>query len=214
MPCKSCVEKWTKYYVTKKFSEEQARIMAEKLVQRVEQRMRKEKTSRFQILRAYLYRWIFQTNWKATVFWRRWIGKSHNPDYTQACTQGTCVKYTAFCDAVACVTSSDCLAASCSKTGDCGCPAPLANSTKVSDCSLACGATGTCGTCVRGVCKNTCGVTNCTTGTCGYNCNLGYVWNGTACVPAVKKPSIMKIDKGPSPRSKIGFKRTLKKVFS
>ena len=42
MVCKSCVQKWTRYYVEKGFLERQAKKMANKLVKRIEKRQKRE----------------------------------------------------------------------------------------------------------------------------------------------------------------------------
>jgi len=222
MVCSTCVEKWTKYYSKKGFNPKKAQKMAENLVKRLEKRLKSEGLDFIPLYllenqkegediplfysqkKQYsfgtkLKRWIFCTNWKATLKWHRWIGKhmgpGTNPDYTQVCTQGNCALVSGYCNpGHACAIVVDCTSVKpCKATGGCACPTPLPNSSKVSDCTITCGTSGTCtckaatGKCTIGTCK----VKNCTTGTCGYNCDQGYVWNGTACVPACVPPKIL-----------------------
>jgi hypothetical protein len=198
MVCQSCVDKYVQYYMRKGLSRGQAERMALRLVQRVEKRRRREHwDARIYNVKMVLFKLALLTNWRATLLWswkRRgftWIGRHFNPDYTQNCT-GTCVttdcpNYTGDCGA-----ENDCrvLDPPCSM-GSCGCPAPLANSTQVSN-SCTCQAVGyKCTSC--SVITNLCTVRTYTCpcgGTCGYNCNTGYSWNGSQCVPSGRKTMI------------------------
>jgi len=210
MSCVPCVEKWTRYYLRKGFDRLEAEHMAKKLVKRLEKRLRREGLSyiplylleqgqgvelftakprawRIAIANA-LRKWariLLMTNWVATFRWRRWIGFGYNPDYTQACTQGTCTMSNACVPKGAlCGFPEDCIGNGCATPGSCGCPAPLPNSGQVSGCTVTCSGTGSCGGCLSKRCTSpSCIIVNCTTGTCGYNCNAGYTWNGSACVP-------------------------------
>jgi hypothetical protein len=153
------------------------------------------KETRFWVFREKLFRWVFHGNLKAIIYWSfklrklTFIGNSYNPDYTQACTQSTCAESNS-CSNVgdACITAANCDFGGCSFTAGCGCPAPLSNSTLTTNCSSTCASTGgACGTCVTKKCTaDTCTVTNCTVGTCGYTCDVGFTWNGVACVASTK----------------------------
>jgi hypothetical protein len=139
----------------------------------------------------FLWKWTFICNWPATLFNHRWIGRGYNPDYTQNCT-GTCV--TTDCPNYAgdCGTENDCrvLDPPCSM-GSCGCPAPLANSSQVSN-GCTCQAVGyKCTAC--SMITNLCTVRTYTcpcSGTCGYDCDPGFSWNGSQCVPSGRKTMI------------------------
>jgi len=211
MSCIPCVEKWTRYYLRKGFDRSEAEHMAKKLVKRLEKRLRREdldyiplylleegqgielftakphawRMSVSNILRKWI-RYLLMTNWAATFRWRRWIGLGWNPDYTQACTVGTCtITKACLAKGSLCGLPEDCILNGCASPGTCGCPAPLANSSQVSGCTQSCiGGSGNCGGCVSNKCTSpVCTLPNCTTGTCGYNCSPGFVWNGLACVP-------------------------------
>ncbi len=190
MPCKSCTEKWAEYYVSKGFTEKDARFMAHKLVLRVEKRQRKERNKLlYRKARFRLFKWTFIINVKATILHSFlnhrliWVGKSYNPDYTQNCF-GTCVSNT-LCDnyLMPCTTTADCrLNLTDCPMGGCGCPAPLPNSAQVvNGCTChpnptacqVCNALLGCTVRLKG-----CGCL----GTCGYNCNSGFIWNGSQCV--------------------------------
>lgn len=138
---------------------------------------------------------LLKTNIRASIWrtWRFlfatfWIGRGYNPDYTQACTQGTCAA-TGDCVCL----GKTCRADTCNFSGACGCPAPTdPNSSQTVACTTSCAKTSKCKTggesCTSGVpstCYNPtgCGVVDCTAGTCGYTCNSGYTWNGSQCVP-------------------------------
>lgn len=116
-------------------------------------------------------------------------GKGNPSDYTQSCTQSTCAADVSGCTKVGlpCVTHTDCDNGSCACTGSCGCPAPLPNSHQVSGCNVSCIPYGLCGYCfiIWGVCIPTCYCGYCPTGHCEYNCDVGFHWNGSACVPDV-----------------------------
>jgi len=145
--------------------------MAKKLVKRVEKRQRKERRATF------LWKWIHACNWKATIWNRRWVGKGFNPDYTLACvTTGAC---SCFGNTHPCTSNPNCINAN-----TCGAArqASLANSHQVSSgCTFGFGGclcdTGDTEMCYSGkICK-------CTVfGTCAYDCDIGYSWNGVACV--------------------------------
>jgi hypothetical protein len=197
--CKSCVEKYKQKYMQRGFNEETARRMALKLLKRVRRRQRYEilKSIKHRFI-VQLYRWTFLTQWRATFLmsfkFKRvmWVGRGYNPDYTQACT-GTCTttgcpNYAEYCDE-----SADCriLDPTCSM-GSCGCPAPLANSSQVSN-SCTCQAVGyKCTTCSPTLysCSTITFTCPCA-GTCGYDCNPGYSWNGSQCVASAAWKSIL-----------------------
>ena len=193
--CKSCVDKYKQKYMQRGFSEQEAERMATKLLKRVRRRHRYEILKGIRnSFQGWLYRWCFLTQWRATFLASlknlsvTWVGRGFNPDYTQVCSgscaSGNCPRYL-----LACSTNASCQAdplVDCG-VGTCDCAAPLANSTEVSN---ACGCPvdepdSACMYC-SGVIPNrkcqmhyyacTCG------GTCGYNCNTGYSWNGSQCV--------------------------------
>lgn len=210
MPCQSCVEKWTDYYLKKGFDNKTALKMANKVVERVEKRLQRERKDSEPMfllekagegitfyhkkqhrLRGWLYRWSFFTNWKATFFQsfrlKRliWIGKGFNPDYTQvcnACTQsGSCLP-----KGDECVVTADCR-----NTAKCvgSCPAPSdPNSSLVSN-TCACSISSGCG-CTAKQCASTTWVCATPTGTCGYNCNPPRVWNGSQCVLSTTREDV------------------------
>lgn len=106
-----------------------------------------------------------------------------DPDYSQACYVGSvpCSDY-----GTSCTTQVDCVntnldSSHCSDLlGEC--PAPLANSSLVSsDCVRT--VSGYCTVC-GGIPKRCSATARCTvvSGACYYNCNAGFVWNGSACV--------------------------------
>jgi len=152
MPCGSCVDKLAlKLVLHHKIDLIRAYELAEKGVERVENRVPAEI-------------------------------KSGNPtDYTLPCTQGTCtgVDPTTTCTKIGldCTVSSNCVGGSCKVTGSCGCPAPVAHSTLISNCTITCAPIGTCAKCLFLTCVPTCTRSTCTNGTCGYDCDEGYVWN-------------------------------------
>jgi len=127
--------------------------------------------------------------------------KSGNPtDYTQTCSWGTCVSSLAGCtkNGLPCTISSECVGGSCVPVGACGCPAPLVNSHQETGCSTVCGQTGYCNSCRGPVgekyCWGTCVRSGCNLGTCGYECDVGYVWNPTTLkceLPVTAKREIM-----------------------
>ena len=103
--------------------------------------------------------------------------------YTRPCTQGTCdVGFGCTKEGLPCEISSQCAGGGCIPTGSCGCQAALAHSTLFSNCSKNCSVTGSCARCVSFECSPSCQNTLCSSGTCGYNCDSGYTWNGSACV--------------------------------
>lgn len=136
-------------------------------------------------------RYILSTNVRATIWrtWRFllenfWIGRGYNPDYTQACTAGTCAASgTCNCKSSKCRTGF-----TCATTGACGCPAPTdPNSAQTDACTASCISTNTCKTdlsaCSVPANCGACGVDATCAGTCGYTCNSGFIWNGSQCVP-------------------------------
>jgi len=226
------IRRWTEYYQHKGFSDDTAKSMAKKLIKRIDKRLKRE--SSFEepmfliervregvmfyrrkpaMLKSELRKWVFVTNWKATLFWSvkslglRWIGRGYNPAYTLACAIGTCAKDVTGCAKLGdpCTTSPECIITGCAVSGACGCPAAYPNSTQVSACSVACTSGGSCGTC--NLVGETCRAPTCSAscaGTCGYDCNSGYTWNGVACVLAKPQVYILKPREGDR-RSKIWF---------
>jgi hypothetical protein len=104
-----------------------------------------------------------EINVEATKKWGRVILKGYNPDYTQPCIPVGACSYG--WDGEECYLISS----TCNSTT---CPDPLPNSHKISDCS----GSAYCYFTYR--CIGHCGWT----GTCGYNCDTDYTWNGSACV--------------------------------
>jgi hypothetical protein len=175
-------------------SREQAEQRFRKVKPLIDKKITKRRYIYARIIKSQLQTWIYRlaylTNWKASFLWTfklkrlAWIGKSFNPDYTQACAQSTCALAVNACNVGEyCTTVTACVNASpCAKTGGCGCTAPLPHSTQLSGCTVTCAVTGTCG-CASHYCTiNTCTIVSCLTGTCGYNCDGGYTWNGSQCV--------------------------------
>jgi hypothetical protein len=181
------------------FSEQEAERMAIKLLKRVRRRHRYEILKGIRnTFQSWLFRWVFLTQWRATIYHSfcslqiTWVGRGFNPDYTQNCA-GNCVRMDCWNYVGPCGSVNDCLIVnpSCSM-GTCGCPAPLANSTQVSN-SCVCQYGGN-------ACTACSSITNlCTTrwyscpcaGTCGYNCNTGYTWNGSQCVLSAARKSML-----------------------
>lgn len=150
MPCGSCVDKLAKKLMSHhKIDMIRAFEFAEKGVERVENR-------------------------DAQIF----SGIGNPTDYSKVCSVGTCVASEAACimSGEYCTIASDCVGGNCSVSGACGCPAPLANSHQVSPCTVGCSVTGTCAKCLAHMCFPTC-LATCAAGTCGYNCDTGYIWN-------------------------------------
>jgi hypothetical protein len=206
-------KRWIEYYLVKGFSDAKSKSMAKKLIKRIDMRLKKEhklEEPMFLIERARegvlfyrrepsrlmfeLKRWVFRTNWKATLFWSvkllslRWIGLGHSPSYTQACAIGNCAKVVTGCAKLAdpCELGTDCITTGCTVSGACNCPSALEHS--VPDglgCSVSCTSGGACGGCVKSVkCAGPTCSASCP-GTCGYNCDVDYHWDGVACVPDV-----------------------------
>lgn len=151
MPCESCIDKLARRLMQNhKIDMIRAYELAEKAIERVENR--DVKTPEV---------------------------KSGNPtDYTKPCTQGTCAdSYGCTKEGLPCVTALDCAGGTCTVTGSCDCPSPLSHSHQVSSCSQLCGITGTCQKCIGNECTPSCAVISCSSGTCGYDCDSGYVWN-------------------------------------
>jgi hypothetical protein len=181
MPCKPCREKRIQLYLSRGMNRQDAERRADKIMPLIEKRLEKrlQRQPRFKV---WLRRIVFHTNWRASFFWSFkfkklfWVGL-HGSDYTQACTQvsnGSCT-----------VSGTTCK----TTQGSCGCPSPLANSSLVTSCGCS---TPTLCTYHSGACTLT---KECPNYTCGYNCNSGYHWNGSACVPIVsgKTPFSLKI---------------------
>ena len=195
--CKSCIEKYKQKYIAYGFDEKTAKHMSIKLLKRIRRHQRYEILKSFRsTFRANLFRWCFLTQWRATILATfknqglTWIGRGYNPDYTQICINGTCTS-TNTCTKtdLECETSSECIGGSCTITGSCGCPAPsIPNSSLFSACSVYCVPLGKCPNCDGFSCYHTCHHSSCLLGTCGYNCNSGYVWNGSQCVASAKAP--------------------------
>jgi len=182
----------------KNFSLEQADVMAAKLITRLEKRMKREGldyvplyliekagegiillrrqslvTSVHLKIRRFLTKWTFQLNLKATLRWRRWIGKGMNPDYTQPCNA---------CPAGNCATGESCLTAeSCRTCPQPSCPSPLPHSHLITN-TCACAMYSGC-LCSSKACKGTPGTCSYSSGTCSYNCDIGFKWDGVQCVP-------------------------------
>lgn len=101
------------------------------------------------------------------------------PDYTQPCTQQG-LKTVICPDAgIYCTSSTQCRAQTCTNS----CPPPLPNSHYVSDNCTGVIVT-TCRKCdlIGNFCA---GTGRCSfAGDCSYDCDAGYVWNGSACVLA------------------------------
>lgn len=104
------------------------------------------------------------------------------PDYNKNCIASGLIT----CQNINCIGSVDC-GGICntveSTPCSCSCPAPLANSHYISDnctpahqncfCGLLAGACR---------CRITTSLCNCSGGQCQYECDAGYIWNGSACV--------------------------------
>jgi len=103
----------------------------------------------------------------------RFEARTGNPtDYVQNCTeQGSCV-----CEfdeefGRCAIFTNNC---------NCDCPPPLPNSHEIAN---HCGTSAPrCGAPI--LCPCTCTAPSCT-GTCDYDCDEGYEWNGSACVPEI-----------------------------
>jgi len=99
--------------------------------------------------------------------------------YTRSC----------ICSRVFCISSADPCTSGCSEAGICGppiCPTPLPHSHLVSNDCLGCTEpipTG-CKGCIGTMCKSFGGFCINLGGSCKYECDTGYVWNGTACIEA------------------------------
>jgi len=193
MVCKPCLEKWIKYYLSKGFNQKQSIKMARKVIKRVAKRERQE---RFRELKrkfnSFLRKWAFETNWKATLYWRKWIGKGGNsPYHYKYDCLGTCSPMLCPYYLIDCVDYGDCeynfYPIECA-LGDCGCPSPLPNSRKVSDdCACLSENKMVCRTCsmITLLCSIRWYYCPCS-GSCYYECNDGYVWDGVQCVPVAK----------------------------
>ena len=120
-------------------------------------------------------------------------GKGNPTDYTQSCESGTCTTIVAGCTKAGnyCDTHTDCDNGSCACSGDCACPDPLPNSHQVSGCTQSCIPYGICGYCFVQwhVCVPSCACDYCASGSCGYDCDEGFEWNGEACVAPVEAPA-------------------------
>jgi len=189
-PCGKCFKKWHSYYVKKGFSQTEAEKLSRKLVKRVHRREKYEYACNLRnAWKSKLFRTVFLTNWHATFLWSfkhhrpLWVGVDFNPDYTQNCA-GTCVTTACPYYTGDCPPNSNCYVyyASCPKA-TCACPAPLANSTQVSDSCACISASVACIAChpTYFYCSSTTYACTCQN-TCGYNCDGGYTWNGSQCV--------------------------------
>jgi len=153
-----------------------ALCLAEKVVARVERRPKQSRLKRFSL---FLRRWVFYTNWRATLFWsfrRRcflWIGV-HGSDYSQNCSSGNAGNCN---NGVTCTLVAICTqGVLCTPT----CPSALPNSSQTSN---SCTGTYLSGCTCGGSPKKCAGSPSCSyAGSCGYTCNTGYIWNGTQCV--------------------------------
>lgn len=131
--------------------------------------------------------------------------KSGNPtDYTQSCTKTGSPNCKA--PGTACSGGNPCIIDI--GTCACGCPSPLLNSHQVSNCSavasFSCPCRAVILVCLAGSC------TGCA-GTCGYDCDVGYVWNGVACVSPVTVKKFFKLKpRGGDAKSKVWFRKSLK----
>ena len=191
MACGSCVEDLARRLVTRhRIDWILALCLAEKAIERVETRRKTR-------VRPY---W-FQTNFRATIFqsalagrfvWiGRHVGPGKNPNYTQLCIAGGSI--TCYTVSHACTTPG--LGTQCVNTQSCTCtcPAPLSNSSQVSGCSSSPSYQCLCSSAKK--CGGESEDCSCGSGTCGYNCNTGYTWNGSQCVTSVvgETPRILKI---------------------
>ena len=181
------------------FSEQEAERMAIKLLKRVRRRHRYEILKNIRnSFQCWLYRWCFLTQWRATFLASfrslsiMWVGRGFNPDYTQtcwgACTTGICINFGTPCGSYV---ECEMIDPFC-PMGSCRCKDPLPNSSQVSD-SCVCGSVGSkCRTChsIQTICTTTTYLCTCG-GTCGYNCNTGYTWNGSQCVVASARKSML-----------------------
>jgi len=196
--CKSCVDKYKLKYMKHGFDEATATRMALKLLKRVRRRQRYEILKGIKNrLQSWLFRWCFLTQWQATFLASfrtlsiMWIGRGFNPDYTQTCT-GTCL--TEYCPNYGgyCAVIGDCAMVNppCGMN-TCTCKAPLANSHQVSN-SCTCQAVGTkCAVCnIYSTCTTRTFVCPCG-GTCAFDCDTGYSWNGSQCVASAARKSML-----------------------
>jgi hypothetical protein len=138
-------------------------------------------------LRNRLFKWTFIINVKATILHSFlhhrliWIGKSYNPDYTQSCTGIAGTPRCRSDPSDPCPPAGGNCVESCTG-GTCGCPAPLPNSSQVaSNCAI--NYIGLCVCRLIGACLQS-GMSCPCENTCGYNCDLGFTWNGVQCVSA------------------------------
>lgn len=127
-------------------------------------------------------------------------------DYTQNCI-GSTPGHPQYCGTQTCALLRFCRSTS-ECTGTCDCPEALVNSHVVTDGCV-------CGSCCQnypaGACPEGCSCL--CTGTCGYDCDAGYEWDGEACVSiVVVKPFFKLKGRGGDARSKVSFrsKQTMK----
>jgi len=181
MTCLSCLEKAYRRYRAHNLDHEHALYMAKKLIARLEKRQRKERIRYFyKYVNQWLFKWIFLCNWQATLYNRRWVGKGYNPDYTLLCVTSGSVT----CVSVTCTASlPDCLGTCTTNfTCACACSAPLADSHYVSDTCISSHATCRCRL-ISSLCRCSVTAPTCScAGTCAYECDVGFSWNGVACV--------------------------------
>ena len=222
MTCPSCVQKVYEKLLAHNVPPAEAWERAKKGMKWTEARRRKERIRHFyKHVDNFLWKWTFLWNWKASFLWSvklkrfLWIGKAFNPDYTLACT-GTCTAVACPNYGLGCADYRDCRIYATCPIGTCSCQAALPNSVQVSN-SCNCGVAGW--KCLS--CSVTCQIASFScacVGTCGYNCDPGFHYDGAQCVPnpppSTGEKKHLKMDAGPHPRSKSLFRYKLKKWWS
>lgn len=192
MACGSCIKKLALKLIEnhrKELDLIRAFELAEKAIERVESRQKLERKKHFFKVRiqSRLFKWTFLINFRATIFHsflnRRliWVGRGFNPAYSLACT-GT--NGTTHCEDDACIDPPHNRCARSCTGGTCTCPAPTDPHSHQT--------TSTCGQVYGGACgcRLSGGIYSCYSvgavcicgGTCGYECDPGYTWNGALCV--------------------------------
>ena len=179
------------------FDEATATRMALKLLKRVRRRQRYELLKGIRnSFQGWLFRWVFLTQWRATFLASfrslsiMWVGRGFNPDYTQTCA-GTCTTMACPMYDESCITALHCQVTNPTCTaGSCTCPAPLPNSTQTSN-SCTCQASGNkCIACYGHICIVVAYTCPCA-GTCAFDCDTGYSWNGSQCVASAARKSML-----------------------